>query len=163
MSRSSPTTPPPDVRVPPSRSSKNSRRRKVQQPGWVAFGTYLDGLIRRRGLTVGEFAEAVGYDRTMVSKVLTGYVGVPVCALTGINPKDGKPHRRKLWADALGLGQAESKAFTDEGWLSLAPQPVIDRLRRLDNEVAWFKARVDRSSVKEARTKPRERRLSPDN
>lgn len=123
--------------------------RLVRRPGWVAFGEHLSDFIHKRlGMTVGEFADAVECERTLLSKVVSGYIGIPEYALTGTLFKGGREFPRTRWSAALNLRPAEAKFFEERAWLSLAPDPVIARVLRLEDEAARLKARASYTAAK---------------
>jgi transcriptional regulator with XRE-family HTH domain len=80
--------------------------------GLITFGEYLYEAIKRKGVSLREFAPRLGVTHSMLSQIKSGQVRVP-------------PERHEQWADALELQGDEREFFLDLAALSCAPPRVL--------------------------------------
>ncbi|MDA3963469.1 MAG: helix-turn-helix transcriptional regulator [Planctomycetota bacterium] len=97
------------------------------------FGDYLHRLVRRRGLTMAEFAEQIGATPSTLSRIRTG-------------KRQAKSSDIETWATALQLEDDERATLHEFALLAQAPEALRARLARAEHEIA---AERDRRSTLE--------------
>lgn len=87
----------------------------------MTFGELLSGYRKKANLTLREFAQAVGYDSSNISKIERGVLAPPPAGLV-----------LRKWASALGLG-SESQECMD--FISAGLAARIKRQTKTDAEI----------------------------